>query len=245
MEKHLHKLFYELEDHHWWSIGIRRIQLHFVRKYLSVLNPTILDIGCGPGATLNELSKIGKTVGIDVSKYVLQLARSRGIKNVRYGNATKLSFANNSFNCVTAFDMLEHVKNDDTALQEIYRVLKTKGVVVLTSPAFMWLYDDHDRLNHHYRRYSRSELLKKAYRVGFKIRYISYCNSFLFPLIVGVKYYNRLVKRQGKFNNEDTPEPLNSILKFIFSSEIYFLDAVRFPFGLSILAVLEKVVREG
>ncbi len=245
MEKHLHKLFYDLEKYHWWSLGIRKIQLHFVRKFTPVIRPDILDIGSGPGATLAELSKIGNAIGIDSSRYALYLARRRGLTNVRYGNVTKLQYASNKFDCVTLFDVIEHVKDEKKVLSEVYRILNPGGIAVITSPAYMWLYDDHDRMNHHFKRYTASEFNNISIKAGFTVKYLGYCNSFLFPGIILVKLINKLFKRHGLFNNQETKEPLNGILKIIFSSEVYFLNAVRFPFGLSILVVLEKPESEG
>ena len=244
MEKHLHKLFADLENHRWWSVGIRQIQLFFVKKYLPVPFPEILDIGCGPGATLKELSKLGHTIGIDNSKYALQLAKQRGLKNIRYGDVLHLPFSENSFHIVTAFDVIEHVDDDIKGLTEIKRVMKKGGIVIFTSPAYMWLYDDHDRMNHHFRRYTTRKFIEKAKNLGLNVRFCTYCNTFLFPFIVLVKVFNR-IRGMSRFNNEDTPEPLNSILKLIFSSERYVLNMVPFPFGLSILAVLEKPLNEG
>lgn len=244
MEKQLHRLFYEIEDTHWWSVGMRKIQLHFLKKYLKVKNPLILDVGCGTGRTLKELSKIGKTIGVDSSSEALKFCRMRGLKNVYFAKATKLPFKNNFFNCVTMFDVIEHIKDDVKALKEVERVLKNNGIALFTTPAFMFLWDDHDRMNRHYRRYTLGEFTKKLDKASLKLIYISYFNTFLFPLVVVFKVLNQLLGRKRFFNNQKTEEPLNSLLLRIFSAEKILLDFLKFPFGISILCVAKKVNRK-
>lgn len=240
MEKQLHRLFYEIEDTHWWSVGMRQIQLDFVRRYLIVKNPKILDIGCGTGATLKELSKIGRTLGIDSSKEALSFCRRRGLRNIRLGKATRLPFKDGSFDCMTAFDVIEHIKDHLKTLREIARVLKTGGIAVFTVPAFMFLWDDHDQMNRHYRRYTIKGFTRELDSEKLKIKYISYFNFFLFPMVLAIKFINRFLGRNRVFNNQMTVGPLNSILLIIFLLEKRLLPFFRFPFGVSILCVVEK-----
>lgn len=240
MEKKLHRLFYEIEDIHWWSVGMRQIQLDFIQRYLRIKNPKILDIGCGTGATLKELSKIGETLGIDSSKEALSFCRRRGLKNIQLAQATHLPFKSESFDCVTAFDVIEHIKDDLKALKEIARVLKTGGIAIFTAPAFMFLWDDHDRMNRHHRRYTIKDFTQKLDSEKLKIKYISYFNFFLFPVVIMIKFINKLFRKIRVFNNQVTAEPLNSILLTFFSLEKRLLPFFRFPFGVSILCVAEK-----
>lgn len=240
MEKKLHGLFYRIEDTHWWSVGMRKIQLHFLKKYLKVENPLILDVGCGTGRTVIELSKIGKTVGVDSSPEALEFCRKRGLKNIQLAKATNLPFRNNSFDCVTMLDVIEHIKNDLKVLSEVKRVLKKDGIALFTTPAFMFLWDDHDQMNRHYRRYTTGELKKKINMVSLEVLYISYFNTLLFPVVFMVKILNRLFGRKRMFNNQETKEPLNSLLLTIFSTERMLLDFFKFPFGVSILCVVKK-----
>lgn len=240
MERYLHRLFYEIEDTHWWSLGVRKIQLSLLRRYLNIKKPKILDIGCGTGATLKELSQLGSTIGIDKSQTALDYCKRRGLTNVLKADLNKLPFTDKVFHCLTLFDTLEHVKNDISALQEVYRVLKLNGLVIITSPAFMFLWDDHDRMNHHYRRYTKTELQQKLHITGFTILYISYYNTFLFPLVVLSKWLNRVLQRKRIYNNQRTIAPLNTVLYKIFSLENIFLQHIRFPFGVSLICVAQK-----
>ncbi len=240
MEKYLYTEFYNNEEIHWWHRSAREIQLYFVKKYLRTKKPSILDIGCGTGSTLRQLSKLGKVIGIDFSQEAINYCNKRGLKNVTLGDATRLRFRSKSFDCVTVFDVIEHIDEDLKAFKEIKRVLKSGGIAIFTMPAFMFLWDNHDVVNQHYRRYSMQELKNKLQFTSFEIVYTSYMNFFLFPVVVFVKFFNKLIGRKGQFNVQIVKEPFNSILYRIFSLEKHFLPHVKFPFGVSIICVVKR-----
>lgn len=240
MEKSLYKIFYEFEEKHWWFRAARKIQLNLLKRYLFINKPKILDIGSGTGATLKELSKIGRTIGIDSYKEAIHFCHKRELKNVMLGDATKLPFKDSSYDCVTAFDVIEHIKDDVLVMKEIYRVLKPKGIAIITVPAFSFLWDSHDDMNKHYRRYFTGELKSKINRTDLNILYISYYNFFLFPIALVVKFIMKSFKKKRVINNQELIEPLNSFLYNIFLSEKYFLPLIKFPFGVSIICVSQK-----
>ena len=117
MQKYLYEDLYKLEDKHWWHISKRRNAILLLKNFISKQKPNILDIGCGTGKNIEELSKIGKTTGIDNSKDAIFYCHKRGIKNVSIANADSTGFKSNSFDIVTMFDLLEHT-NDKKTLKE-------------------------------------------------------------------------------------------------------------------------------
>lgn len=241
MQHELYNFFYHHEQSHWWFKSARKIQLDFVERYFKKdKNLQILDIGCGTGATLAELSKLGRTIGIDTAKEAISYCKKRGLKNVRLGNALNLPFKSRRFDLVTMFDVLEHINDDYRVLREIKRVLKPKGIAIFTVPAFMFLWDDHDLLNQHFRRYTKGELLKKLNELSFKVIFISYINFLLFPVVVIVKLINKIFNKRGLLNAHNTQEPFNTILYQIFSLEYFLLRRIKFPFGVSLIYVAQN-----
>lgn len=145
-----------------------------------------------------------------------------------------------SFDLVTLFDVLEHFEDDGAALA-IYERLNSGGYVVLTVPAFRFLWSEHDDLAHHQRRYTKRELQDTLEKAGFRIVRLSYFNFFLFPVVAVA----RLAKKFLGINTGATDffmpsAPINSLLASLFSAERYFLRYINFPFGVSIIAIAQK-----
>src|SRR5216684_3840556 len=107
MEKFLYEDLYKKEDRHWWHLAKRAAYLALIAKYLKVKNPRILDLGCGAGKNVEELSKLGEAWGVDISKEAIAFCKKRGIKNVKLGSAYKTGFGNGYFGLVTLLDVLE------------------------------------------------------------------------------------------------------------------------------------------
>jgi len=158
-----------------------------------------------------------------------------------------LTFEDNSFDLVCAFDVIEHVEDDKLAVSEMKRVCKVNGLVMLSVPALMILWGLHDEINHHFRRYTYKEL-KNLFSTDGKILFQSFFNTYLFLPIALVRIFNRLVPRKRK-NKKDTgsdfsikSSPLISrILKKIFYSESLFLNRfISLPIGVSLLLSWRK-----
>jgi len=100
-----------------------------------------LDVGCGTGVNLNFLQKYGNILGIDFSKEAKKFCKMRRYKIVQ-ANAEKLPLKENTIGLITVLDFLEHL-DDKMAISEFYRVLKPEGYLILTVPAFSFLWSKH------------------------------------------------------------------------------------------------------
>src|SRR5687767_6622160 len=150
---------YRLEDSYWWFVGRHDLVLGFVREtYGQRSDLTILDIGCGTGAMSQKLSPWGAVVSADFSPLALSFSRRRNLNLLCASDAMRLPFRENSFDLVVAMDILEHVKDDSLALNEIYRVLKPGGRIIATVPAYAALWSSHDVALMHFRRYLAREV---------------------------------------------------------------------------------------
>ena len=170
MQPHTYPILYEVEEKHWWFVGRRRIVASFVAEICRKMgrHPTrILDVGCGTGANLEMLSQFGDAEGVDVSQEALAFCRARGLERIRHGEAERLPYEDESFDLVTALDVVEHLDDDVAGLCEMRRVLRPGGHALLFVPAFMFLWGVQDDVSHHRRRYTLSQLRRVVGQAGF------------------------------------------------------------------------------
>ena len=242
MDKAFYRKFFEVQKKHWWFVSKKKIVLDFIDRYLSTNdNHKILDIGCGSGLMLNALEQIGDTYGMDMSDEAINFSREIFSGTVKKGMLPdNIPYDEEYFSIVIALDVIEHVNDDRASLAAIRSHIVEGGQAIISVPACMFLWSEHDVLNEHKRRYTLEELKGKLIEAGFTIEKISYFNTFLFPLISLVRMINNLLKRKGA-SEIDLPHPaINFIVEKIFSLEKYFLRIMNFPIGVSVLAVVRK-----
>jgi SAM-dependent methyltransferase len=242
MDKTYYEAFFRVQEKHWWFTSKKKIILGLLENYVAKdCEQNILDIGCGSGLMLNDLSQFGAVTGMDASNEAINFSRQifNG-KIVKGALPTDIPFNENSFQLIVALDVIEHIDDDICALRKIYSIARTGGVVVLTVPAYQFLWSRHDILNEHKRRYTLSELKKKVELSGFQIEKITYFNSLLFIPIAFIRLVNYLLKRESD-SDVKIPHPyVNLILRQIFSLESKFIGRVSMPFGVSLACVLRK-----
>ena len=184
-----------LERDYWWFAGRRSIIAGLLKTVLAQPDsagdsgPRLLDIGCGTGANLPMLIDLvgrGSVTGLDYSPLALGFAREvGGAQRLRLlqGDALRLPFGTASFDVVTMFDVLEHLRDDHLALSEVWRVLRRSGALVWSVPAYKHLWSAHDEALHHFRRYEMIELRRVLRQSGFEIRRLSFAMSLMPPFI--------------------------------------------------------------
>jgi SAM-dependent methyltransferase len=146
-----------------------------------------------------------------------------------------LPFAQDRFDLIAAFDVLEHIDDDGEALRALHNRLTPHGLLVLTVPAFGWLWSRHDEFSHHKRRYTRAGLTALLTERGFAIVYSSYFNTFLFPVALTRLKLGALLHVTPSRAMRIPPAPLNRALTAIFSLERALIPRLSFPYGVSIL----------
>lgn len=244
MQQHTYSIMYRVEESHWWFVGRRKIIRSFLERVcfdLKTAQPRILDIGCGTGANLEMLSQFGNAEGVDVSVEALAFCRTRGLKNVRQGEAEHLPYEDNSFDLVTGLDVVEHLDNDLAGLKEMRRVLRPNGRSLIFVPAFMFLWGVQDDISNHRRRYTMKGLKQVVREAGFEIERATYANiSFFAPILLG-RLLMRLTGFRPASENNLTMGFLNGLLGAIFGAEAGFLRHVNFPFGVSIICAARRI----
>ena len=240
MEQHTYSIMYEVEENHWWFVGRRHILRSFVARIVASLSqprPQILDIGCGTGANLEMLAEFGAAQGVDVSTEALAFCRTRGLDQVRQGEAEKLPYENSTFDLVTALDVVEHLDDDLAGLKEMKRVLRPDGRALLFVPAFMFLWGVQDDVSNHRRRYTLSGIKTVLRSAGFEVERATYANiTFFFPILLG-RLLMRVTGYRPASENNITISGLNGVLGKLFKAESAFLGHLNFPFGVSIICV--------
>jgi len=241
------------EDKHWWFASRTRALLAMLDPLLPGRDLSLLDVGCGAGNMIHHLSRYGQVKGVEVDPRPVAVARRRGY-DVDQGDAThRLAYDDASFDAVTALDVIEHNADDMSILREVQRVLKPGGQVVITVPAFMWLWSHNDDLNAHVRRYAAGELRRKLQATGFRIRRLSYNNFFVFPLAAPLIWLRRRSDRQPELAShhlsqdeyqvemEPVSPLVNAVLTIVGWAEAHILRWVSLPVGTSLIAITEKV----
>jgi len=231
-----------MEESYWWHVGRRHIIRRFLEHYLGPEGSLdILDVGCGSGRNLELLSQFGNAQGVEPPGPGLDVCRRNGLgeDRVKAGSATEIPFEDNSFDLVTSFDVLEHLDDDRAGLSEIRRVLRPAGYVLLTVPAYRFLWSVHDEALGHRRRYVASEIHSLLNSSGFIAIRRSYAISFAFPAIVGYRVMQGLVPSMSDRGASyvDVSEGTNRLLTGLLKLESHLLGSVDLPFGASIIAL--------
>jgi ubiquinone/menaquinone biosynthesis C-methylase UbiE len=232
------------EREHFWFRGFRR----FVEPLLATAaggrpGLSILDCGCGTGHNLTVLRRHGRAIGIDLTWTGLVFARKRGERAVAQASATHLPFEQESFDVVTSFDVIYALddQQESMALQEMFRVLKPGGHLILNVAALDLLKGNHSVLGGEVRRYTRPMLAERLERAGFTIRRLTYTNASILPVVAGVRLAQRLSGyRQSTSDITIPPAPINFVLTSALAAEAAALRVMNMPIGSSLLTLAMK-----
>jgi SAM-dependent methyltransferase len=242
MDEALYRQMRELEDRHWWFTARRRIVESVLARLPLGLNANILDAGCGTGGNLAMLARFGAVTGAEYDAGAAALARARNVAPVvRAALPDWMPFAAGQFQLVTLLDVLEHIDDDRASLATLAGLLRPGGFLVLTVPAFPFLWSAHDTEHHHKRRYRAAQLRERITATGLNIQWLSYYNSVLFPPVAMVRLLGKVVPHTSVGSEvELPPAPLNALLETVFAAERFWLGKVPVPFGVSLIAVARK-----
>lgn len=247
MKKEYEAQYHRLEERHWWFQGRRHLVRALVLQANADRGCKILEIGCSGGPLIQQLHADGyrQVTGIDISADGIEICRQRGLTDTHVMDARKLAFPDESFDVITASDVLEHLADAPGALREWKRVLKPDGKLIVFVPAFQFQWSEHDEVNKHFKRYRRSELCQLLEVNGFRLVRSSYWNFMLFWMVSVVRLVRRLRPKRAAFRGDikPTPAPLNRALIWLLRGEnSLLLRGITFPVGVSVMAVGRKAV---
>ena len=239
MKNNVYKRHLKFSSDHWWFDSRKIIIGHFLKKKI-VKKIDILDFGCGSGVNLKMLSKFGKVYYYDTNNVIIRKIKKKFISN-NFKYLKKFNLSKKKFDLIVALDVIEHIKDEKKIIQILSQKLNKDGNILITVPAYNFLFSSKDKDLHHKRRYT-IKTIEKILKKFFIIEKKTYFNFFLSILIIisillfkilSVKFIDK-VERKPNFI-------MNFVFKKIFSFEKYFINFTNFPFGISILIYAKKI----
>ena len=237
-----------LEDSYWWYVGLKDLVHRALTSGVSGSRVVhALDAGCGTGARLVSLSEIfpgSLVVGMDIAKAAIDYAARKQKGHVVCGSANRLPFQAGTFDVGLCIDVLDvQGVEERVALQEIHRVLRPGGLLILNVPAFESLRGTHDAAVHRRHRYQRGELRQALTQHGFAVEKLIYWNALLFPLVFVVRRWLRpgngtVAPRSDLW---PLPQKLNRFLTALLAMDIRICTRINLPFGTSLFGIASKL----
>ncbi|HMO17954.1 MAG TPA: methyltransferase domain-containing protein [Oligoflexia bacterium] len=243
----------EIEDSLWWVQGRKAI----IRNYLKIalsdnflfdsgINrmPKLMDVGCGSGGSFDVLSEFGSVLGVEPSSVLANRARNRGIATSVFEKSVHDLEEVKEVNIFTLFDVLEHIEDDHSFMKGINDKALQAHRVLVSVPACPALYSEHDRLLHHYRRYTKPMLRATLENSGYEVELISYHMSLLFPVAVAVRLLEKIKALLGKKSDTveigDAGPIISPILKSALTLESHLVSKISLPIGLWLFALARR-----
>lgn len=233
-----------LEAGNFWFRGRNQLIVWALQRYFPRLR-RYLEIGCGTGYVLAGVAQAypkAELTGSEVFSVGLPFAARRVEKaELLQMDARCIPYVE-EFDVIGAFDVLEHIEEDEAVLAEMFRAIRPGGGILLTVPQHPWLWSRRDEYACHVRRYRMSELREKVQRAGFQIEFETSFVSLLLPAMLA----SRLIQKRGQPQGDPMAElrlsaPLNRIFEVIMDLERQIIQiGVRFPLGGSLLLIARK-----
>ncbi len=242
MDSRYYTVLHHAQQQHWWYAARRKILASVIESIARDGLPEgkIYDLGCGVGANLDVLGRFGEVVGVDGSPEAVRFCHERGYTSVRQEDLDALSgIQDGAAKLVVLADVIEHLDDEGPCLAAAHRLLARGGALLVTVPAYEWLWSPADDLNHHRRRYTAGQLERVIAR-RFRVERVTYFNTLLFGTVLAGRAVEKVLGRGGDDAAHVPPAAVNRTLETIFAAEAGLLSRVRLPFGVSILCVARK-----
>lgn len=239
MDRSAYDTMQKIEGNHWWFAARRKILSEQIAALDLPSSAEILEVGCGPGGNLAMLSHFGHVRAIEPDE-ASRIHAAEGGFEVHGGLLPNgLPAFDTQFDLLAAFDVIEHVDDDQASVAALARLIRPGGRFIATVPANAWMWSRHDELHHHKRRYTLSAFREMFGRAGLKIQRATYFNTLLFPPIAAARMVKAVTGDQGGDDAMPSPQ-INTLLRTIFATEAGILKHANLPFGVSILLVAQR-----
>jgi len=243
MDSTVYDAFYRAEDIHWWFRARRRVLNAVLEPLARPGGLDIVDMGCGTGGMLPLLTRFGRVTGVDASAAAREYCARRGFPRVL--SPGEWEGREERYDLITAFDVVEHVEDDIGFLAGLRRRLAPGGSLLVTVPAYPFLWSVFDEMNHHQRRYTRGSLRRSLALGGLRVDRISHFNTLLLPAVMASRTVEKIAGRPLRTPQERERAlarwfrvgPMNGALEAVFASERHWLRHGNLPVGSSILAL--------
>jgi SAM-dependent methyltransferase len=205
---------------------------------------TILEVGCSSGFMLRLLRERlphAVIIGSDIVHGPLeQLALSMPDVPLLEFDLVKCPLPSDSVDAVVLLNVLEHINDDESALRQVYRILKPDGIVAIEVPSGPHLYDIYDKILLHYRRYSMTGLHRIVKKVGFQVIEKSHLACFLYPGFWFIKRRNRKLlaepeSSQKTIVSKNIRTSSSRLFHIVMCIELAIGRYISYPFGIRCL----------
>lgn len=242
MDKKLYRDYPRIVETHWWYRGRAKIIRSVLNRFVLIKRNQLLDVGAGPGSNIGILKDFAENItALEPDQELLRVGKQLHPDTYFIHGEFPIDAPQKTFDVISLFDVLEHIKDDESALGAAHDLLTKEGMLVVTVPAYMFLWSEHDEIAHHFRRYTHKELRKRLESAGFRIEYISYFNTLLFLPIIFVRVLKKMVRIRTKRSDFSlTTGFFNTALGQLFSLEASVLSKISLPFGVSLIAIVKK-----
>ncbi|MDP3716211.1 MAG: methyltransferase domain-containing protein [Acidobacteriota bacterium] len=239
----------DVEARSFWCRTRNRVLTQLFRRFTDSSRPLdVLEIGCGIGGVIGALRQLPhlRLTGSEIYIQGLKYARSK-MPDVDFIqlDATSIPF-HAGFDVVGAFDVLEHIEQDELVMRQVHAALRPDGLFVVTVPQYQWMWSTLDEIVNHKRRYARRQLTERLHRAGFEVIYATSFVTTLFPFMVMSRLLDRGEARAADTTTEfaervTLPRPLNILFDWIMRIDEWVLRAgPTLPFGGSLLVVARR-----
>lgn len=236
-----HDLLRTAEEEHWWYAVLHDLVLGEMMTRVR-RGAAVLDAGCGTGGMMARLGA-WDTKGVDISPAAIAHCRQRGLAHATQASVSALPFADASFDAVLSLDVLYHEQVDEaSALDEMARVLRPGGLLILNLPALDCLRGAHDAAVCGTRRYTVCHVREKLRARTLEVEMTHYWNAWLFlPLLVW-RWWSRHA-RESRSDLRSMPGFLNRALMAAGHLDARACRHLQPPFGSSVFAVARRAER--
>lgn len=223
------------EEGNFWFRARNELIIHVLRRYFPQAR-SMLEIGCGTGYVLRGVTENLPDVHVSGSEIFLEgltfAARRVPKADLFQMDAQNIPYSS-EFDLIGAFDVIEHIAEDEHVLREIHRALKPGGGAVFTVPQHPSLWSIQDDNACHVRRYRRHELADKLEAAGFRMVFSSSFVSLLLPMLAASRWRKRKPDSKADLSGEFTlPALVNNALYHVLHLETLLIRAgLRFPAG--------------
>lgn len=241
------KLFL-LEAENFWFRARNELILWALKKYKKDVS-SFLEVGCGTGFVLSGVARTYPDIAISGSEIFIaglsHAAERLPTAHLMQMDARRVPFAN-EFDVIGAFDVLEHIEEDEIVLEQLHNAIKPDGILLLTVPQHPWLWSDYDEHACHVRRYTCAEIEQKVSSAGFELIKSSSFVTTLLPamMISRVLQKNTSPKKMDPARELKINPLLNKVFYSFMKLEIFGIRfGINFPVGGSRLLVARKMAK--
>lgn len=234
----------QLEANNFWFRGRNAFIVYALTTYFPRM-ARYMEIGCGTGFVLSGVARAfpeARLCGSEIFCAGLEFAQRR-VPDACFMqmDARDIPFTN-EFDVIGAYDVLEHIPEDEKVLAEIHRALVPGGGLLLTVPQHPWLWSEADTYACHVRRYTADELHQKVTQAGFEIVRSTSFVSLLLPAMLAARRKTRGSTEFDPQKELRLPKWLDKIFEATLRTELALTKAkLSLPVGGSRLLIARKI----